>query len=139
MALACVTSCNASDSGHVATSNVGTGGSPDASLEAAWKDRDAAGLFNVDHVPQFEFTLPASDWQWLQDNASQEQYVQAEATYEGQPAGTIGLRFKGNYGSLYSCFDTTTGVLICAKLGFKVNFGKYDADNRFFRLKSPST
>ena len=135
LVLACVTSCNASDSGHAVTSNVGTGGSPGATA-GVWSDRDAADLFNVDHVPQFEFTLPASDWQSLQDNASQEQYVQAEAAYEGLPAGSIGLRFKGNYGSLYSCFDRTTGALICAKLSFKVNFGKYDADNRFFRLKS---
>jgi spore coat protein H len=118
--LVCVTGCHESDSGHVAPST----------------DRGAADLFEVDHVPLFEFTLPDSDWQSLQEHAVNEQYTRAEAVFEGQPAGTVGLRFKGNYGSLYSCFDRNTGVLICAKLSFKVNFSKYDNDNRFFGLKS---
>lgn len=96
--------------------------------------KDAAGLFGVDHVPQFEFTLPGDQWKWLQANAAKEQYAQAQARYEGQPAGTIGLRFKGSIGTLANCFDKT-GKLICAKLSFNLNFEKYDKQNRFFGLK----
>lgn len=97
-------------------------------------NRDAADLFGVDHVPQFEFTLPDDQWQWLQANAAKEQYVQAQARYEGQSAGTIGLRFKGSIGTLANCFDKT-GKLTCAKLSFSLNFEKYDGKNRFFGLK----
>lgn len=96
--------------------------------------KDAAELFGIDHVPQFEFTLPDDQWRWLQANAAKEQYVQAQAQYEGQSAGPIGLRFKGSVGTLANCFDKN-GKLICAKLSFNLNFDKYDNKNRFFGLK----
>jgi len=96
--------------------------------------RTSPELFGIDHVPQFEFTLPAADWADLQAHATDEQYVRAEAKFEGLPAGTIGLRFKGSYGTLLNCFDST-GKLTCAKLSFKVNFEEFDPSNRFFGLK----
>jgi spore coat protein H len=101
---------------------------------AGFSHKDAADLFGVDHVPQFEFTLPDDQWQWLQANAVKEQYVQAQARYEGQSAGTIGMRFKGSFGTLANCFDNK-GKLICAKLSLSLNFEKYDSKNRFFGLK----
>lgn len=100
----------------------------------AFGHKDAADLFGVGHVPQFEFTLPDDQWQWLQANATREQYVKAEARYEGQPAGSLGLRFKGSIGTLANCFDKA-GKLTCAKLSLSLNFEKYDSDNRFFGLK----
>jgi len=106
----------------------------DAGTSSIWKQRNAADLFAVDHVPQFEFTLPADQWKWLNDNALKEEYVQAQASYEGQSAGTVGLRFKGSFGTLNGCFDDT-GKLICPKLSFKVNFESYDTNNRFYGLK----
>ncbi|HEX2656633.1 MAG TPA: CotH kinase family protein, partial [Polyangia bacterium] len=77
---------------------------------------------------------PAADWADLKAHATDEQYVRAEATFEGQPAGTIGLRFKGSFGTLVNCFDSS-GRLTCAKLSFKVDFEEYDSTNRFFGLK----
>lgn len=118
------------DMGAVPTSAPGN----DAGQSSTWKEMNAEDLFDVDHVPQFEFTLPDDQWQWLKDNALKEEYVQAQATYEGQSAGTIGLRFKGSVGTLNNCLDNT-GKLICAKLSFKVNFEEYDLSNRFFGLK----
>jgi spore coat protein H len=99
-----------------------------------FRHKDAAVLFGIDHVPRFEFTLPDHQWQWLQAHAVKEQYVRAQARYEGQPAGTIGLRFKGSVGTLANCFDQT-GKLICPKLSVSLNFEKYDRANRFFGLK----
>lgn len=101
---------------------------------SAFSHRDAADLFEVDHVPQFEFTLPDDQWRGLQANAVKEQYAQAQARFEGQSAGTIGLRFKGSVGTLARCFDKE-GRQTCAKLSFNLNFEKYDSKNRFFGLK----
>jgi hypothetical protein len=101
---------------------------------SAFSHKDAADLFEVDHVPQFEFTLPDDQWKLLLANAAKEQYAQAQARYEDQSAGIIGLRFKGSIGTLANCFDKT-GKLICAKLSFNLNFEKYDSNNRFFGLK----
>jgi hypothetical protein len=115
-----------SDAGDVLSTNADVG--------SVWQQRNANELFDVDHVPHFEFTLPADQWQWLNDNALLEEYVQASASYEGESAGAVGLRFKGSYGTLNNCLDSS-GKLICAKLSFKVNFEKYDTNNRFFELK----
>jgi hypothetical protein len=99
-----------------------------------FKTRNAAELFGIDHVPKFEITLPDDKWQWLQAHAVEEEPVQAEARFDGQPAGTIGLRFKGGVGSLERCVDKT-GELKCAKLSFQLGFDKFDSGNRFFGLK----
>src|SRR3989442_97445 len=82
-----------------------------------FRHKDAADLFGADHVPRFEFTVPGRQWQRLQANAVSEDYVRAEARYEGQPAGTTGLRFKGSISTLAHCYDQT-GKLICPKLSF---------------------
>ena len=131
--LASVIGCaNAPATAHDAGSQLGDSAAP---VEpSVFGDRSSKELFGVDHVPQFEFTMPADVWADLQAHARDEQYVRAAATFDGQPAGTIGLRFKGNYGTLLNCFDPT-GKLTCAKLSFKVSFEEYDATNRFFGLK----
>jgi len=105
-----------------------------AITKTTWYGRDANELFDTDHVPRIEFTLPADKWQWLNDHALLEKYVQADATYEGQPAGTAGIRFKGSYGTLNGCLDTN-GKLTCSKLSLKVNFEEYETNNRFYGLK----
>jgi spore coat protein H len=105
-----------------------------AQSPTAFNNRNAAELFGLDHVPKFEFTLPDDQWQSLQSHATDEQDARAEARFDGQPAGVIGLRFKGGVGSLTQCVDKT-GALKCAKLSFQLGFEKYDAGNRFFGLK----
>jgi hypothetical protein len=112
----------------------GTGCRTSAQPPTVFNHRDAAELFGIAHVPDFEFILPDDRWQWLQAHAATEEDVKAEARYEGQPAGTVGLRFKGSAGTLANCFDKT-GALTCAKLSFRLDFEKYDGANRFFGLK----
>src|SRR5512140_2194542 len=75
---------------------------PDPTL----KDRNAAELFGATTIPAFDFYLPAADWEALQANARAEEYVPAQACFEGKAIGIVGLRFKGSYGSLYNCFDS---------------------------------
>ena len=95
---------------------------------------DSQLLFDYDHVPTFDIYLPPETWELLQENARDEEYTEATACFEGRSIGTVGLRFKGAYGSLISCFDEND-VNICRKLGMKLKFDKYDDDNRFFGLK----
>jgi spore coat protein H len=103
-------------------------------IDATLTDADADDLFGASSVPTFDLYLPATDWQSLQEHATDEEYVEAEACYEGRSLGPIGLRFKGSYGSLYSCFDDQ-GVNHCRKLGIKLKFSKYYPEQRFFGLK----
>jgi spore coat protein CotH len=85
-------------------------------------------------VPTFDLVLPPEQWVTLQQNARDEEYVSAEACFEGRSIGTIGMRFKGSYGSLYGCFDERD-QLICPRLSMKLDFDRYVEDQRFYGLK----
>ncbi len=95
---------------------------------------DADDLFNSNHVPTFDIYLPEDKWEDLTAHAMDEEWEQAEVCYDGKRIGSIGIRFKGSYGTLYSCFDEA-GKLTCPRLSLKLKFSKYDEDLRFFGLK----
>jgi len=124
----------------VATGGAGTGGAaggvagPCGQVDPELVDADAAELFDYPEVPTFDFYLPAEQWEWLQANATAEQYVEAHACFEGRGLGRVGLRFKGSYGSLYECAGQV-GEGTCRKLSLKVKFSEYEPDQRFFGLK----
>jgi hypothetical protein len=126
----------------ISTDNAGSadGGSlmpppPDcAAVAASSFDRDAQALFDFPKVPHFDFHLPPEQWESLKQNAQEEQYASAQLCFEGQYVGTVGLRFKGYYGSLFGCFDEQ-GKQTCPRLSMKVKFDEYVVDQRFFRLK----
>ncbi len=103
-------------------------------LDTELADGDADELFNRSTVPTFDLYLPPDAWEQLQVDARDEEYVEAEACFEGRGLGKVGLRFKGNVGSLYSCFDDK-GENLCAKLGIKLKFTEYDEEGRFFGMK----
>jgi spore coat protein H len=103
---------------------------PDPTLRTA----NAAELFAATRVPIFDLHLPTAAWESLKANARDEEYVPAQACFDGRAVGTVGLRFKGSYGSLYGCFDEQ-GNMICPRLSMKVKFDEYVADQRFFGLK----
>lgn len=107
---------------------------PCGEVDTTLADRSAAELFAFPKIPTFDFSLPPAAWEALKVNARDEQYVEAQACFEGQAIGKVGLRFKGSYGSLYNCFDAN-GVNTCRKLGMKVKFDKYVTDQRFYGLK----
>jgi hypothetical protein len=97
-------------------------------------EADSAALFGATSIPTFDFYLPAETWEWLKVNAREETYVEADACYNGQGIGRVGLRFKGSYGSLYNCFDAS-GKNTCRKLPMKVKFDKYVDGQHFHGLK----
>ncbi len=119
-----------------------TGGSPPDSpvavdcepSDGTLADADTDELFGYPHVPTFDFYLPPNDWAALQENARDEEYVESQLCFEGQLVGTVGLRFKGYYGSLYNCFDEQD-QMICPRLSLKAKFSEYDSDLRLFGLK----
>ncbi len=95
-------------------------------------EADAAELFGWPSVPTFELTLPGDRWRHLQDHAADEEYEPACLSFEGDPLGSVGVRFKGSYGTLYPCLN---GERDCAKLSMKIKFSEIDEDLRLFGLK----
>ena len=95
---------------------------------------DSAWVFNQEALRSYELTLPESEWQGLKDNAVLETYVPAFLSIDGEQFGTVGLRFKGSFGSLFSCVDAQ-GVWSCDKAPMKIKFNEYNPDLRFYGLK----
>lgn len=78
--------------------------------------------------------MPRDEWVKLKKNCRDETYVPADAWFEGTLIGKIGIRFKGNVGSLGKCFNKE-GEFICRKLSMKMKFDEYKKKNRFYGLK----
>jgi hypothetical protein len=108
--------------------------SPCGTSDPTLQNGNAAELFAATRVPAFDLYLPKADWEDLKAHARDEVFVPAQACYDGRSVGSIGLRFKGSYGSLYECFDGQ-GNMICPRLSMKVKFDKVEPDQRFFGLK----
>jgi spore coat protein H len=95
---------------------------------------DADLLFDAPNVPIFDLTLPPETWATMQKEALEEEYAEANLSFEGEDLGAVGLRFKGSWGSLSLCLDEE-GNILCPKLGMKIKFSDVDEDKRFFGLK----
>ena len=87
---------------------------------------DEAYIFDLTKFHEFEVELDPADWEWLQANATLEEYVPATLIFEGERYEDAALRFKGGFGTLLSCFDDA-GTRICPKLGLKVSLVKFGA------------
>lgn len=134
---ACLLLACGDDSGTAPTADAGAEAAaplPCSTLDPGLIGADPEALFGSATVPVFDLALPASSWEWLKEHARDEEYVPAEACFEGRAIGTVGLRFKGSYGSLYTCFDAA-GKNTCRKLGMKLKFDEYVPGQRFHRLK----
>lgn len=95
---------------------------------------DPAVIFDEATIRTYELEVADGDWQWLNDNATLEQYVPATLHFEGETYPEIGVRYKGGYGSLLTCFDSQ-GNRTCDKLSIKLAFDEYDPEGRFYSLK----
>ena len=93
----------------------------------------AAKLFAEGCVPRFEFAVSDSAWEWLNAHATDEEYVPATLRVDSVEVGTVGLRYKGSYGSLFNCFEG--GKNVCGRMSFKVDFDRYDSTIRLNGLK----
>lgn len=123
----------------------GAAGAASPESQAAAGSGDAAGapalpepkasdeVFRDDLLRTYELTFRDEDWAQLQATATEEQYVPAVFSVEGEQLGTIGVRYKGNVGTLQECFQD--GVQVCRKLSLKLKFNEYDPELRYRGLK----
>lgn len=90
--------------------------------------------------------LKPQDWTWLQAHAAEETYVPctvtADVSGQGEPAKVqtkpAFMRFKGSYGSLFSCFEKSgpkAGQQTCKKLSIKVSFNREQKKGRMFGVR----
>lgn len=94
----------------------------------------AGDIFAQDVIHEVQITLPPSQWEHLLATAQDEQYTVADVTIDGEHIDTTGLRFKGDWGSLYNCFNEAN-ELICPRLSMKLKFSEYLKEQRFQGMK----
>ncbi|MDJ0762949.1 MAG: CotH kinase family protein [Myxococcota bacterium] len=99
---------------------------------------DAAYVFDDTVIRTLQVEIEPSDHDALMAHPETEQYVPATVHYDGHRFLRAAIRYKGGYGSLYSCLEGVWPDLIgrdCDKLNFKIKFSEYDDDRRFYGLK----
>ena len=117
------------DAGEAAGPVEGVGSSRDATPVD-----DATWVFDESTLRTYQLTLPPEQWEALQANARDEQYVLADLEVDGEHLPNVGLRFKGGSGTLEGCFDEE-GTQLCPKLSMKLKFDQLDAEQRLRGLK----
>lgn len=123
--------CSSPDEGGDADGGVSTDANTGG--DAAPPQPSSDYVFDDGALRGYELEVSAADWQWLNENATLEEYVEATLRFEGREYGPVGLRYKGGFGTLQSCFDGQTRT--CAKLSMKIKFNEYDPELRFYGLK----
>jgi spore coat protein H len=104
-------------------------------LGASLPDDEAqAWVFDEAEIHTYALALDPAVWAALQLNARDEEYVEAEFSAGGLPLGRVGLRFKGSFGTLASCFEDD-GTPRCSKMSMKLKFDEYLPEQRFAGLK----
>ncbi len=111
-----------------------SGGPDGGSADGGGGGGDPAVIFDESTIRTYELDVAPADWEWLNENATLEEYVRADLHFEGETYAGIGLRYKGGYGSLFTCFDAQ-GNRTCDKLSIKLAFDEYDPEGRFYGLK----
>ena len=102
-------------------------------LPGLMTDWGKASVLGGGGVLTYAFTVDPADLDLLVTTATQEMYVPAELTVSGMPVGTVGLRYKGDAGTLNPCFEN--GVQVCPKVSFKAKFDHVDPARKFGDLK----
>jgi len=95
----------------------------------------ADALFKETETPRFQLSFDDSSWNWLQENALLKEYVPAELKIDGKAIGKVGVRYKGQTGTLISCFTNGVRNEKCPRLSLKIKFDKYDDNLKYLGLK----
>ena len=91
-------------------------------------------VFDEGVIRTYDLTVAEDDWDWLNQNPLDEEYVPGRLTFEGRQFNDVGVRYKGFYGQLRFCFDAA-GNQTCPKIALKLKFSEYDRRGRFYGLK----
>ncbi len=92
-------------------------------------------LFDPEVSPRLvELEVAPADLVWLQDHATMELSVPATVRLDGEVFTNAGLRYKGSFGSLFSCFDGA-GNQVCPKLSMQVGFNTFVPGGRMFGVR----
>lgn len=71
-------------------------------------------------ITSIDIKIKESDWKWLLENATKEEYKSADVTINGETFNNVGIRPKGNSSLTSVANDSTTD-----RYSIKIDFGQY--------------
>lgn len=77
-------------------------------------------IFNKEQVTEIDLEIDEDNWNYLLDNAINEEYINANITVNGTKYNNVGIRAKGNSSLSMIASDDTTD-----RYSFKVKFDEY--------------
>jgi len=78
--------------------------SSNSEIKQSNSQKDAAEWFSKKEVHRVDLHLDTNKWKYLNENALDEEYVEANVSINGEDVGKIGLRYKGD-STLRQCVD----------------------------------
>jgi spore coat protein H len=91
-------------------------------------------IFDDSELRTYELIIAEGELTRLNRDPIAEQYVRATLHVDGEEYGPIGVRYKGDYGSLKDCLNERNQQT-CDKLSMKLKFNEYVDDLRFHGVK----
>jgi hypothetical protein len=110
---------------------------PDAATDAA-APAGSAWVFDDGVLRVWSLTIADADLAKMRMQAAagkEDLFFPATLVVGGETVGRVGVRYKGDAGTLRSCFDAKTAAPLCPKLSMKVKFDELDPTLRFHGLK----
>lgn len=86
-------------------------------------------LFNKDKVAEINIQMDKTNWDWILENATNEEYRNADITINGETFYNVGIRPKGNSSLSMVARDNTTN-----RFSFKIKFDKYVKEQSYYGL-----
>ncbi len=91
-------------------------------------------VFDIEQVRTYSIEIEPAEFERLQADPRAEQFVRASVRLGDERWENIGLRYKGFFGILFTCFDDQ-GNQLCPKLAYKIKFNEYEPRQRFYGMK----
>ncbi|WP_332843350.1 CotH kinase family protein [Paraclostridium sp. AKS73] len=86
-------------------------------IETVSKTED---VLDKNSITSIDIKIKESDWEWLLENATKEEYKSADVTINGEAFNNVGIRPKGNSSLTSVANDSTTD-----RYSIKIDFGQY--------------
>lgn len=77
-------------------------------------------VLDKNSITSIDIKIKESDWKWLLENATKEEYKTADVTINGETFNNVGIRPKGNSSLTSVANDSTTD-----RYSIKIDFGQY--------------
>lgn len=87
-------------------------------------------VLDKDDVTEVSIDIKEEDWDWLIENATEEEYRSGNITINGETFYNVGIRPKGNSSLKTVASDDTTD-----RFSFKIDFGQYVKDQNYHGIE----